>query len=209
MNIRYCIDPKLTRVKEEDKDNIVMGYGLTWKEVISLGYVEEKFEKGAFPEETRTQTKMVIAHQPGIPLANVAAKTMELKEDDEGLKFDVSLSKNSQRAMDVLDAVDRGDLTDVSIGFSLRPNGKYRVEKNEDEEKLDRIIIEKVGLLREISFVDMGAYTTAKVKGSRTNTVAAYRYHAPDTDEILCIYREYLDGEEKRLFDDVLRQGGF
>ena len=196
---RFNIKADLSRGKEEKNKNTVYGYGLNWNEIIDFGWLRETFEKGAFPEDVRTETKMLIAHQSGIPLANVAAKTMRIKEDKKGLYFEADLSETSHRASDVLDAIDRGDLTDVSVGIFLR-GGKWRIEHedtssdNEEEPEPDLFIVEQVGMLKEISFVDMGAYTTAKIDGTRSEKfIAAYRGVMSDEDEVAVIYRAWQE----------------
>lgn len=210
---RFCFSANLERGKEEKNKNTVYGFGLRWDEIIDLYWFRETFEKGAFPEETRTETKSLIAHQPGIPLANVRAETMEVSESKEGLEFAATLSENSHRANDVLDAIERGDLTDVSIGFSLE-GGKWRWEiddreedgLDEDEEKeSDLLVVERVGLLREISFVDMGAYSSAKIQGIRGRYALegislsdriSYRCKPNDSDESYMLWRARKEKSE-------------
>ena len=214
MIIRFSTKAELTRGDGDKEDkNIITGFGLEWNEVLDLGYMEEQFEKGAFPEDTRTDTKMLVAHQPGIPLGNVRAKTMSLSESDKGLRFKVKLSDNSTRANDILDAVERGDLTDVSIGFTLRYGGEYKwVEPKKGSKGKTRLVILKVGLLREISFVDMGAYTTAKidkeVQELYNNRTHIYRYDPPKTDETYELFRQYQAKKELDDFNELLKREG-
>jgi len=196
---RFCFKADLFRGKEDDNKYTVYGRGLEWDEIIDFGWLRETIEKGAFPEEVRQETKMLIAHQPGIPLGNVAAKTMRIAESKKGLDFEVDLSEKSHRANDVLDAIDRGDLTDVSISFSLR-GGKWRIEhedssSDDEEEKIpDLFVIEQVGILREISFVDMGAYSTAKIGGTREDGLRyAYRGILDNEDEVAVLYRQWQE----------------
>lgn len=204
---RFCTAPDLSlRAKEDNKEDMtVYGYALKWNEIIDFGWMEETIEKGAFPEKVRKETKMLIGHQHTIPLANTKSGTLRIKEDKKGLYFEADLSKNSQRALEVLNAIERGDLTDVSVCFFMT-GGKHRVEKEEeinDDGKVQRtrrLVIERVGLLREISFVDMGQYATAKIQGSRqeSDSGVSYRGVISDTDEIAVLMKDHILEESIR-----------
>lgn len=202
---RFCVKADLSTKR---KKNLVYGYALRWDDYADLGYLREKFERGAFPEEVRENTKQLIAHQPGIPLGNVAASTLGFKEDKKGLYFENKLNEDSVRAQEIILAVQRGDLTDVSIGFSLS-GGKWRIERDdnedEDEREPDTFIVERVGLLRELSYVDMGAYPSAKIGGSRDKfSNCSYRCYPPEDDEVMMLYREWQRQINEKAIDRKL-----
>ena len=141
---------------------VINGYAVQWDEEIDLYWFAETIRKGAFPAETREQVKLIEGHWGGVPYATVDNETMSMKEDDTGLAFEAVLDLRQQRALDIALAADRGDLTDVSIGFTLR-GGSYAWKDAENDTELDLLQILEVGELFELSMVYRGAYSLAKI----------------------------------------------
>lgn len=165
-----------------DSRNIVTGYAMRWDDEADLGWFRETFEKGAF-KGRMDDTVFLIGHDRGIPLASVNGDTLSLREDEKGLYFRVELSEESQRANEVLIAIERNDLTDVSVGFSLSPDGEYKI--TEDKEKSTLYTILRVASLNEISFVYRGAYPKAKIARAEQ------------------LYQDYGDTEKSVLLDQL------
>ena len=147
----------------DDSRNIVEGYAMRWDDEADLGYIREKFMKGAF-KGRMDSTVMLIGHDRGIPLASINGETLELREDEKGLLFRAQLNKDSQRANEVILAIERKDLTDVSVGFSMRPGGEHSWVEADKKNPTPLYKIHKVGALNEVSFVYKGAYPKAKIK---------------------------------------------
>ena len=171
-------DMNLVREEAEDSRNVVSGYAMQWNDEADLGYVRETFEPGSF-KGRMDSTVMLIGHDRGIPLASVNGETLSLREDKKGLLFRASLSEDSQRAIEVLVAVERGDLTDVSIGFSMYPKGEYTIQEG-DKEKSVLYKILRVASLNEVSFVYRGAYPKAKINRSEVNKDSVIQVHVQD-----------------------------
>ena len=75
----------------------------------------EEFRQGAFPH-IGDNVAMYLQHDhKSMPLARTGAGTMRFTESDRGLLFSADLPESRP---DILEAVTRGDIAGVSIGFS-------------------------------------------------------------------------------------------
>ena len=162
---------------------------MQWDDVANLGYYRETFQRGAFKDRA-DETVMLIGHDKGIPLASIYGETLSLREDKIGLKFQANLSEDSQRAQEVLIAVERKDLTDVSIGFSMRGEKQSEYTIIEEDDYIMYKII-RVASLNEVSFVYKGAYPKAKIDRAEVDQDSVIKVHVED-------YLSELRAEESR-----------
>ena len=103
-----------------------------------------------------------------MPYARVGAKTMELKEGDEGLLFSATLDLRDPEAKSMAAKIDRGDLTGVSIGFFVT-----KEEWTEPEDKRDYSLRRiKEGELVEISMTPFPAYRDTELQAQRDSALA-------------------------------------
>jgi len=129
---------------------INLGGGLSFTEE----FVQGSTLRALALKETLAAYGHDLATQP--PLGSLRSGTLEAWETSAGLQFQLHLGSTS-RAKDVAEAVARGDLGGVSVGFSVardewsaRGGGEHR-----------RVL--EVGRLLELSFVPFPAYTATSV----------------------------------------------
>lgn len=121
----------------------------------------ERIAKGAFTRslKSRNDVKMLFNHDAGEVLASTRAGTMQLSEDDRGLRVVADLAPTT-RGKDLAISLRRGDIDAMSFGFSV-----IRDSWNEDgsERTLHSV------RLAEVSVVAWPAYTatagTTTVRG--------------------------------------------
>ena len=112
----------------------------------------EKVCKGAFAETIeKDDIRCLFNHDPNYVLGRNRAKTLELEEDDKGLKVKIKPPK-SQWAKDLLQSVKRGDITNMSFGFAVE------LDKWSFEEPCDVRELLKVKLF-DVSLVTYPAYS--------------------------------------------------
>jgi HK97 family phage prohead protease len=85
----------------------------------------ETFRPSAFaavdsPEHR--DTKLLLSHDLGQPLASRKAGTLGLRAGPDGLRF-TALLPDTQVGRDTYESVRRGDLSGASIGFTVPPDG--------------------------------------------------------------------------------------
>lgn len=143
---------------DDDKPTILSGYAAVFEKLsIPLWGFREKIAKGAFEKSlTKNNVRALWNHNPDFPLASTKGKTLELSEDERGLKFSIELPDNSW-GKDAGIAVKRGDVEGVSFGFS--------VEKEEWDNTDPKNVIRT---LKEVNLVEISptpfpAYPATKV----------------------------------------------
>lgn len=115
----------------------------------------ERFVPGAFPQIDEGVALYVGHDHRSLPLGRVGAGTLSFEESPEGLRFKATLPES--RA-DVLEAVARGDIGGVSIGFSpIEDDWTHRSGKLPS----DRVVSK--AQLFELSLVSAGAYPGAVI----------------------------------------------
>ena len=133
----------------------IVGYAAVfnkWSE--DLGFFREKIKPGAFSKSLSdgADVRALINHDPNLILGRVSNGTLELEEDDIGLKYRIKLPSTSY-ANDLKESVRRGDITQNSFGFlTIRDSWKQGDGKELDE----RTLIE--AKLLDISPVTFPAY---------------------------------------------------
>ena len=141
---------------------IIQGYVVKFNERSHLLYDEwyERVAKGAFAKSLEENTiKALWNHNSDIVLGSTKSRTLELVEDEIGLRFELELP-NSSQARDIYESIKRGDVDGVSFGFYIRDNGD-KWEYLKDEDVYERTLLD-IDLI-EISPTPFPAYPTSEV----------------------------------------------
>ncbi len=137
-------------VRTSDDTVTVEGYATTYDEPYQVyggppfGFTET-ISRGAANKTVKEADVRFLFNHDGLPLARSKSGTLDLESDKTGVLIRASLSANSHAASDLLDAMSRGDLDEMSIAFRAT-----RQEWNEDY--TERTI-------REIELLDVSAVT--------------------------------------------------
>jgi HK97 family phage prohead protease len=90
----------------------------------------EQIEAGAFAKTIgEADVRFLINHDPNLLLARNKAGTLDLAEDDTGLATDAQLDTRQTYTSDVVIALERGDISQMS--FAFEPIG-WRIEELDD-----------------------------------------------------------------------------
>lgn len=154
--IRQTVSGLYLRQEEGDIATIG-GYGLEWSETYDAGFFTESFRQGAFADSLDAVRLKVGHDYRSIALAR-SPRTMEVDEDDTGLKFEASLDLRSPDALSLYVAIDRRDVDKMSIGFFPEEEVVIREEDEPPHYEVIRAI------LFEISAVDFPAYESSSVE---------------------------------------------
>ena len=158
------------------------------------GQFTEYVKPGAFKRslEARNDVKLLWNHDTGEVLGSTRAGTLRLVEDSHGLKAVAELP-NTQRGRDTAELLRRGDVANMSFGFSV-PKGGDSWRDNGATRELHSV------RLHEVSIVAYPAYL------SSTASVRAVEFSADDLAESLMLLEngEDLSEEQAQMIMDVV-----
>lgn len=107
-------------IRDEGGDNPALaGYASTFDEPYSMGWYTETVKPGAFRRTLGQQpdVRLLINHA-GLPLARTTSGTLLLEEDSRGLRVSAQLDPSDPDVQSILPKMRRGDLNQMSFGFS-------------------------------------------------------------------------------------------
>lgn len=157
---RRTITLKELRVIDELPDTggepVIEGYASvfdSWSEELGGNSpFREKVVKGAFEETIqKDDIRALFNHDANYVLGRNKAGTLTLEEDDKGLRVRIT-PPNTQWAKDLLVSIKRGDITQMSFGFTVILD-RWSYENNTDVRELLKV------KLFDVSPVTFPAYT--------------------------------------------------
>lgn len=96
--------------------------GLSFREVIAPGAFSRSLKSGE-------PVYLLVNHDTnGIPLASTASGTLNLSEDEVGLRMEADLDSANPKAQELYSAISRGDIAKMSFAFTVAPDGSSRSE---------------------------------------------------------------------------------
>ena len=175
------------RAETDGEKKFISGYAAKFnKPSEDFGWFREIIKPGAFGRTLRegADVRMLINHDPNLILGRTKASTLQLSEDETGLKFRCDMPDTSY-ARDLHVSIARGDISQCSFGFITRK--QVWVEETDPEDP------DEMNITRELHDVDL--FDTSAV------TYPAY----PDT-EVHDRALEMRDFFPNGLPKDVLEQ---
>lgn len=120
----------------------------SWSETLGgIFPFKEKVRKGAFSQTIKKDDiRALFNHDPNYVLGRNKAGTLELKEDETGLYVRI-IPPDTQAARDLITSIERGDINQMSFGFTV------------EEEKWDTVDGVDVRELRRVRLFDVSPVT--------------------------------------------------
>lgn len=120
----FTVDALRVETREDGKRRIV-GHAAVFNQLSEdLGGFREQIAPGAFADAIKTDdVRALYNHNPDHVLGRNLASTLKLSEDARGLAIEID-PPDTQIARDLLVSMERGDVNQMSFGFSVRPNGQ-------------------------------------------------------------------------------------
>ena len=165
---RRTITLKELRVVEElptsNTEPVIEGYASvfdSWSEELGGEFpFRERVVKGAFEESIqRDDIRALFNHDPNYVLGRNTSNTLSLEEDEKGLRVRIT-PPQTQWAKDLLVSIKRGDITQMSFGFTVILD-RWSYEDNIDIRELLKV------KLYDVSPVTFPAYSQTEC-GIRT-----------------------------------------
>lgn len=160
---------------DENKKKKVRGYAAVFNSLSEdLGGFREKINRNAFDNVLDNDVVAVFNHDMNMVLGRTSSGTLKLSVDDRGLFTEIDMP-NTTLGNDLIELVERGDISKMSFGFYVD-----RDEWQESEKDFIREVKE-VKKLIDVSLVTKPAYneTSAAVRSlnifkeqkTETNTI--------------------------------------
>lgn len=140
----------------------IVGYAAVfdqWSE--DLGNFREKIARGAFTEAIRKDDiRALFNHNPDHVLGRNTSGTLRLIEDEHGLRIEID-PPDTQVARDLVTSMRRGDITQMSFGFTVIEQ-EWSEEEDPEGGTSVRRVIKRAGLY-DVSPVTFPAYKGTEV----------------------------------------------
>jgi HK97 family phage prohead protease len=107
--------------RDKDKPPVIEGYASVFNSnSLDLGGFIERVAAGAFTNTLikNPDVRALIDHESGKILGRTKANTLRLSQDDNGLRVEIDPPDTSY-ATDLMASMDRGDVDQMSFGFSV------------------------------------------------------------------------------------------
>lgn len=117
--------------REDGEDLYIEGYFAVFNSNYDLGMgMSESIAPGAFTNTLADDIRALVNHNTTLVLGRTSAHTFEVRQDEHGLWGKVKINPNDQDAMNLYARVQRGDVSQCSIGFDiLDEETEYRGEE--------------------------------------------------------------------------------
>lgn len=108
-----------------DGKRMIVGHAAVFNQLSEdLGGFREQIAAGAFADAIKTDdVRALFNHNPDYVLGRNLSGTLKLAEDARGLAIEID-PPDTQFAKDLIVSMQRGDINQMSFGFSVRPNGQ-------------------------------------------------------------------------------------
>ncbi len=104
----------------------LVGYVARWDSPARIGTFTETVKRGAFTATLASGDDVLALadHDAAAVLGRTKSGTLTLREDDQGLAFDLAIP-DTQKGRDLLALAERGDLGGCSFGFTVNEGGDH------------------------------------------------------------------------------------
>ena len=157
---RYLYAQSLQVERRADQRVVIRGHAAVFNSLSeNLGGFREQIAPGAFSTAIQTDdVRALLNHDPNLVLGRNKAGTLRLAEDSQGLAIEID-PPDTQTARDLMVSMKRGDITQMSFGFSVRHGGE---SWSKDPAGMHVRTLSKVRLF-DVSPVTYPAYTATDV----------------------------------------------
>ncbi len=188
------------RAKSDDeREGVIEAYASVFDTRYDVGYALERVVKGAFEDSLEARPTLAIYHEHGWRRGDAPIGVASAWEDDHGLKVEAELFLDDSKARAVYTSVERGALTEWSIGFVVREEAIVT-----DDDGLDVFEVRRADLL-EASTTIRGSNPDTETVGVRASAVCPVCGTATETRDEREHVEERDDEEpEKLALVDVL-----
>lgn len=105
---------------EENGDKVIEGYFAVFNSNYDMGWgMSESIAPGAFTNTLADDIRALVNHNTDLVLGRTTVRTLELRQDERGLWGRIVVNPEDTDAMNLYARVQRGDVSQCSIGFDI------------------------------------------------------------------------------------------
>lgn len=113
------VDAEFT-TRENGEELTIEGYFAVFNSNYDLGMgMSESIAPGAFTSSIAGDIRALVNHDTTLVLGRTSAHTLEVRQDEHGLWGKITVNPKDSDAMNLYARVQRGDVTQCSIGFDI------------------------------------------------------------------------------------------
>lgn len=149
---------QMTEIRAQN-DGRISGYAAVFNQPSELlyGSFREVIKPGAFLSSISNDIRALWNHDTAYVLGRNKAGTLQIAEDDRGLKVDIT-PPDTQWARDLMVSIKRGDISQMSFGFNVKKDNWSSTQEDGTQTRT----LEDVNL-HEVSVVTFPAYPQTAV----------------------------------------------
>lgn len=188
------------REAEGDKPPMLVGYAARFNEWSEdLGWFRERIKPGAFKKALMSSDIRALYNHDSnqLPLGRTP-KTLRVEEDSKGLKVEIDLP-DTQPARDLQTSIRRGDITQMSFGFTVAENGDEWLEKDGE---IKRTITE-IKELFDVSPVVFPAYPSTRISVRTSEKVDEIRKKSAETGGVTAEEQTLREYEQLKTMAEI------
>ena len=170
---RFAFSGLELRKAEDGGVSTLRGYALRFNSIYDMGWFTEEVSPSALQNANMEDVRVLLNHDPNNILGRTSANTARVGTDNVGLWYEVDLP-DSPNGHNARVAIERGDITQSSWGFSLRKDstGRRTGDKWEMRDGKEHRILTDVDIVFDASPVTFPANPdTSVAKRSRDMAV--------------------------------------
>lgn len=154
------------------------GHAAVFNRLTDLGLFREQVAPGTFARAIRERDDVVLLfnHSPDTVMARVGTGSLQLQEDDRGLRVTASLDPDDLDVQRVVPKLRRGDLSRMSFAFRVPPGGDTWDDYPEDG-GLPIRTLQSVRPLIDVAAVTFPAYEDTDAQLARS-VEESWKIHA-------------------------------
>lgn len=205
--IRTFVSSEMRVVRKDGESPKIVGHAAVFNSPTRIGFGSwgfmESVAPGAFKESIKIDDiRALFNHDPNLVLGRNTAGTLELKEDKKGLEYEID-PPDTQTARDLLESIDRKDITGSSFGFEVQEQRWTEHDDDIDERELLKL------KLFDVSPVTFPAYDDTDVSKRQYQEFRA-SIGASIADDIVAETRPFENEHACRLRDPAdFKEGSF
>ncbi len=148
------IAPLELRIEDGDKGKKLIGYAAVFNSLTDIFWFREQIAAGCFTDTIKTDDiRGLFNHDPNMILGRNMAKTLSLKEDSKGLRFEIDVP-DTQVGRDTVTSVERGDVSGCSFAFRTLSDAWDYSDEDHPVRTLQKVQLFDVGPVTYPAYTD-------------------------------------------------------